>query len=115
MSTFPILNGELGFPCAKKPYLAAKRRGVNITSELVTLVAERNTGSQVVAPAQPSRGQDGGGERIHSLADVLVDAKATMRKDMIGVLIVTNVFGRNLCSEPLTDKRPYEVKKALNI
>ena len=57
MSTLEALNDELGFPGARKLYLAAKKRGLNVTQQQAKQVTERNVGSHVVAPLQPSRGK----------------------------------------------------------
>ena len=51
------LNDELSFPGARKLYLAAKKRGLNVTQQQAKLIAERNPGNQVIAPFQPSKGK----------------------------------------------------------
>ena len=57
MSDLVDLNEELGSPGARKLYLAARKRGLNVTQEEAKRVTERNVGAQVVAPFQPSKGK----------------------------------------------------------
>ena len=57
LSKLFALNDELSFPGARKLYLAAKKRGLNVTQQQAKLIAERNPGNQTIAPLQPSKGK----------------------------------------------------------
>ena len=109
------LNDELGFTSASKLYLAAKRRGLKVTKEEAKQVAERNEGNQTIGPLQPSKGktvaESPNARWQMDLADVKADVSE--KSDDRFYLNVVNVFNRKMYSEPLTSKRPEEVRDAL--
>ena len=115
MSALFKLNDELGFTSANKLYLAAKRRGLKVTKEEAKLVAEQNVGNQTIAPLQPSKGktvaESPNARWQMDLADVKADVGSSSEDKFF--LNVVNVFNRKLYSEPLTSKRPEEVRDAL--
>ena len=57
LSSLFALYDELSFLEARKRYLAAKKRGLNVTQQQAKHIAERNPGNQVVAPLQTSKGK----------------------------------------------------------
>ena len=108
------LNDELGFPGARKLFLAARRRGLAVTQEQAKMIAERNVGQQTIAPLQPSRGhtvaENPNARWQMDLAEVSNDNKKGEDRYFLNVV---NVFDRKLYSEPLQTKSPAEVVDAL--
>ena len=113
------LSDRLGTPGADKLFVAAKQRGLDVTKRQVRDFTRRLGERQIYQPVQRAAGKTAS-EDIDSrfqmdLIDLHTDAafdKATGGVNKF-ILILVNVFTREVFARPLSKKEPKEVGQAL--
>ena len=111
MEELQQLRDELGNPSAAKLFAAARKKGLQVTKSDVSEILDRSTRELFAAP-QKARGahatiQDSGSWQA-DLA-VLTQYSAENNKDYSYFLQVTNVFDREVKTEPLKTREAPEV------
>ena len=115
MSALERLNEELSYPGQQALYLAAKKKGINVTREEVRRLVGSNEARQEISAAQPSKGKiaaETSGSRWQAdLAEF--HPRDSGLKTLVYALVVTNVFDRKTYTRVLPDKKPMAVRNAL--
>ena len=118
MSALKRLSDRLGTPSAEKLFIAAKQRGLAVTKKQVRDFTERLGERQVYRPVQRSEGKTAS-EIIDSRFQMdLIDLHTDAAFDKTGgvnkfILILINVFTREVYARPLAKKEPKDVSLAL--
>ena len=115
MSALERLNQELSYPGQLALYLAARRRGLNVTRDEVRRLVGSNAAKQEISAAQPSKGkiaaEDKGARWQADLAELL--PKDSGLKQLRYALVVVNVFDRKVYTRNLVSKKPRTVQLAM--
>ena len=115
MSALERLNQELSYPGQQALYLAAKRKGLNVTRDEVRRLVSSNPAKQEISAAQPSKGkiaaETKGARWQADLAELL--PKDSGLKKLVYALVVVNVFDRKTYTRTLASKKPLEVRDAM--
>ena len=112
------LAADLGQPGVDKLYIAAKRRGINVTKKQVAAALSRIGERQIFRPIQPSKGKSASeGVDVRFQMD-LIDLHNDTAFDKSGaankfILIVINVFTREIYARSLAKKDPTTVSLEL--
>ena len=115
MSALERLNQELSYPGQQALYLAARKKGLNVSRDEVKRLVSSNTAKQEISAAQPSRGKiaaDTKGSRWQAdLAEF--HPRDSGLKKLRYVLTVVNVFDRKTYTRSIMAKTPDPVQKAM--
>jgi hypothetical protein len=115
MEHLPALARRLGYPGAAKLHLAARQAGLEVTGAQVAHFVQRQGARQIFERLQPSAGKtaaEGPDERYQGdLIDLTGEAREEGGHRYILVLI--NVFTRELYARPLATKDPASVAPVL--
>ena len=113
------LSDRLGTPGADKLYIAAKQRGLNVTKKQVRDFSRRIGERQIYRPVQRAEGKTAS-EDIDSrfqmdLIDLHTDAAFDKTTGGVNkyILILINVFTREVYARPMASKEPATVSREL--
>ena len=115
MSALERLNKELSYPGQQALYLAAKKKGLEVTRDEVRRLVGSNAAKQEISAAQPSRSKiaaETKGSRWQADLAELLHRDSGLKK-LRYVLVVVNVFDRKTYTRSLMEKTPAPVTKAM--
>ena len=114
------LSNKLNNPGPDKLFIAAKRRGLNITKKQVKTLLSRLGERQIFQSIQPSKGKAASEDIDARFQMDLIDLHNDAAFSKLGgsnvdkfILVVVNVFTREVYAVPLAKKEPSAVKPAL--
>ena len=112
------IASDLGNPGADKVYVAARRRGLQVTKKQVKTLLSRLGERQIFRPVQPSRGKTAAEDIDTRFQMDLIDMHNDPAFDKSGdvdkfILILINVFTREVYARALAKKEPKDVSQAL--
>jgi hypothetical protein len=111
------LSSDLGHPGVAPLWLAAKRKGLNVTKKQVEAYVKAKGSKQIFQAVQPARGKSVA-ESLDSrwmmdLIQFTNQPVTVARKTFKFILVCVNVFDRYLYALPMRSKEPAEVKETL--
>jgi len=111
------LSTDLNNPGPDKLYIAARKRGLKVTKKEVKTLLSRLGERQIFQSIQPSRGKAASEDIDARFQMDLIDLHNDAAFDKLGankfILILVNVFTREVYAEALAKKEPSAVKPAL--
>ena len=113
------LSLKLGNPGVDKLFIEAKRSGLGVSKKQVKTFLSRLGERQIFQAIQPSKGKAASEDIDARFQMDLIDLHTDAAFDKLGssankfILIVVNVFTREVYAQALTTKTPVEVKRAL--
>ena len=115
MSALERLNKELSYPGQQALYLAARKKGLDVTRDEVRRLVSSNTAKQEISAAQPSKGNIAAEtESSRWQADLAeFHPRDSGLKKLQYALVVVNVFDRKTYTRVLPDKKPMTVRNAM--
>ena len=112
------ISADLGNPGVDKLFIAARRRGLQVTKRQVKTLLSRLGDRQIFRAVQPSKGKTASEDIDTRFQMDLIDLHNDAAFDKTGdvnkfILILINVFTREVYAETLGKKEPKEVSEAL--
>ena len=111
------LAKKLGFPGQEKLYNAARKRGIPATRNQIKQLLETKGAKQLFRPLPQSKGQTGAeGPSTRMQMDLIEFRTATSkvgRETCKCILVLIDVFSRQVWAEPTKDKTPAAVEPVL--
>ena len=111
------LSTDLNNPGPDKLYIAARKRGLKVTKKEVKTLLSRLGERQIFQSIQPSRGKTASEDIDARFQMDLIDLHNDAAFDKLGankfILVLVNVFTREVYAEALAKKEPSAVKPAL--
>ena len=115
MSALERLSEELSYPGQHALYLAAKKKGINVTRDEVRRLVNSNVAKQEISAAQPSKGkiaaETKGARWQADLAEF--HPRDSGLKKLQYALVVVNVFDRKTYTRVLPYKKPMTARIAV--
>ena len=105
MEALATLSRELGHPGANKLYLAAQRRGLDVSRNIVNAFVRQQSDRQVLAPRPKYEGKIVATSVNDRWAADLIDY-ARRRREYRYVLLVQDIFSRKIWGVAMKDKTP---------
>ena len=108
------LSSDLGNPGAEKLFIAARRRGLKMKKKEVNTLLSRLGERQIFQPIQPSKGKSASEDIDARYQMDLIDLHTDAAFEKTGgtqkyVLILINVFTREVFASPMANKEPSTV------
>ena len=115
MSALERLNKELSYPGQQALYLAARKKGLEVTRDEVKKLVSSNTAKQEISAAQPSKGKIAAETKTSRWQADLAEfhPRDSGLKKLVYALVVVNVFNRKTYTRVLPDKKPVTVRNAM--
>ena len=113
MEALAKLSDELGNPGVAKLHLEAKRRKIRVSKAQVQDLVKRQGARQLFQPVQKSAGKSASESYSARYQADLADMSTTPSRGFKYVLILVNVYSREVSAEALKSKEPTAVAPAL--
>ena len=115
MSALERLNKELSYPGQQALYLAARKKGLEVTRDEVRRLVSSNTAKQEISAAQPSKGKIAAETETSRWQADLAEfhPRDSGLTKLQYALVVVNVFDRKTYTRVLPDKKPMTVRNAM--
>ena len=117
MATLRDLYMELGAPAPQALFIAARRRGLNVTREEVRQFTAKRGARQIFTAPQPSAGkvvaEDLHTRFVADLMDMKNEEVTEGEEQSKNVLVLVNVFSRKIWAETMPNKTDKETASAM--
>ena len=107
------LAKKLGNPGADKLYTAARKRGIAVTRNQIKQLLETKGSKQLFRPLPESKGKTGAEAPFTRLMMDLIEFRTAPSKGFKYILVLIDVFSREVFAAPTKDKTPAAVEPVL--
>ena len=107
------LGKRLGNPGEAKLFIAAKKRGIPVTRNQITHYLAQKPERQIFRPLPRSLGATGASSLDEKCQMDLIEFRTSPSKGFKYILVLIEVFSRQVWAEPCKDKTPDAVESVL--